>query len=86
MAKTTKIIKIGEVNESVKKLTPIVFTHWIKDDFTVEEKIGANPSDFNFIELITKNFGSNNEDLMYCYNNENRRGYLIAGHFNDGVV
>ena len=45
------------------------------------------PNDWQFIELICKNY-VNNVDLMFAYNDPNKRhlGSLYIGRWNDGVV
>ena len=46
-----------------------------------------SPKDYNFIDLICKNYLSGC-DLMFAYNFADKRelGVLYIGHFNDGVV
>ena len=45
------------------------------------------PSDFNFIELICREYQSGS-DLMFAYDDPNKRenGMLYIGKFNDGVI
>jgi len=46
-----------------------------------------SPKDYNFIDLICKNYLSGC-DLMFAYNFADKRelGVLYIGYFNDGVV
>jgi hypothetical protein len=46
-----------------------------------------SPKDYNFIDLICKNYLSG-YDLMFAYNFADKRelGVLYIGYFNDGVV
>ena len=85
MAKTTKIIKIGQ-DESAKK--KIVFHSFLQTCDSLDSWGGCTPNKFGFIELICENYRGYGEDLMLCYDDK-RIGsecYLILGHFNDGVV
>ena len=85
----TKTITLGEQkDESTKK--PIEFFSLIsiasRDD--VRAEVGASaPHQWNFIELICKNY-IYNIDLMFAYDYADNRstGVLMIGRWNDGVV
>lgn len=87
--KTPKIIIVGEKRESEPK-KPIEFIKCLLLDGTLEAT-GDTPTNFNYIELIARNYGSLNDqpfDLIFCYDNPNGRqdGVLYLGHWNDGVA
>ena len=85
----TKTIVLGEQREqAVKK--PIEFYSLItvadSDDVDVEPII-SKPYEWNYIELVSKNYAPN-IDLLFAYNDPNDRGsgLLIIGRWNDGFV
>lgn len=83
----TKVIVLGAPTEEVKVKKPIEFTKSLSADGKWSYNSAGKPADFNYIELISLNYG-NNFDLMFAYYNPEQRdgGVLFLGHFNDGVV
>lgn len=88
----TKTIVIGE-NKNLVNQKPIEFDKILSDNLGIwnaKEKIQkkGKPSDYNFIELICKDYGIKNQDLMFAYNDSNNRdeGCLFIGKWNDGIV
>lgn len=53
----------------------------------IQKTITRKPSDYKYIELITRNY-ANDLDAMFAYNNPKNReaGMLYFGKWNDGVV
>lgn len=87
--KMTKTIVLGEQQGyAIKK--PIEFFSLItvsdSDDIAVEQ-VESKPCEWNYIELVSKNY-SPNIDLLFAYNDANNRssGLLIIGRWNDGFV
>lgn len=87
----TTTIVIGEIKES-KKLTPIKFERVLNNVGSIGAlsaviEAGSSPGDYNYIELVCKNYQPGN-DVMFAYNNPFRRenGMLYIGKWNDGVV
>jgi hypothetical protein len=80
----TKTIVIGEhKDEGAKKLIEFVYlVNPIERDDVV-----SLPHQWNYIELICKDFASG-LDLLFAYNDASERGegILILGRWNDGVV
>jgi hypothetical protein len=88
--KTPKIIIVGEKRESEPK-KPIEFIMNLLSNGTLEGGFVDKPTDYNYIELIARNYGDlngNSFDLIFCYDNPNGRrdGILYLGHWNDGVA
>ncbi len=82
----TKVIVIGESQPRIEG--KIVFTHYLNGSYEMI-KAESKPSDYNFIELITRNYGGGDRgDLMFAYNDLGGRdhGVLYVGHFNNGLV
>lgn len=80
----TKTIVIGQTVQP-KKLNKIVFKKCLHSDNTIKTT-NCTPDEFEYIELICKNYS--NDDLIFAYNNPNDRssGILYLGKWNDGVV
>ena len=85
----TKTIILGEQKDkSTKK--PIEFFSQLdindSDDVEVED-VGNEPCDWNYIELICKEY-SPNLDLMFAYDDADNRGngVLMVGRWNSGTV
>ena len=79
----TKVIILGETT-SKKELKPIEFVKSIYEEIS---DTTSTPPNYDFIELIAKNYYENNYDLMFAYNENNRSdGSLYYGYFNDGIV
>ncbi len=88
--KTPKIIIVGEKRESEPK-KPIEFIKCFLLDGTLEATGGETPTNFDYIELIARNYGEFNDqsfDLIFCYDKPDERhdGVLYLGHWNDGVA
>ncbi len=83
----TQIIDLTSNSQSLKK--KIEFVSYLNsiDEKENIEKAENSPSEYNFIELICRNY-INKMDIMLAYNKKDQRedGYLYFGHFNDGVV
>ena len=85
----TKTIVLGEQPDSSYK-KPIEFfsTLDVSDSLDVDANIvTSKPHQWNYIELICKNY-SPNLDLLFAYNDADDRGegILVIGRWNDGVV
>ena len=88
--KASKIIIVGEKGELEPK-KPIQFLRGLLSDGQISDVHTDAPEDFNFIELIARNygtFGNKSFDLFFCYDNPNERnlGVLYLGNWNDGVI
>lgn len=84
---STKVIVIGEANETVSQKKPIkLISSWCHPR-EIGFDLGTNPCEYNYVELVAKDYFTE-FDLIFCYNNPNRRGNgcLFIGHWNDGVV
>lgn len=87
----TTTIVLGAKRTEVKKYTDIKFIKLLTGDYRVEpiasNRLAAQPKEWKYIELITKNYGSG-MDLMFAYdsNDERDEGHLFIGYWNDGVV
>jgi hypothetical protein len=85
----TKTIIIGE-KPSTKEVKKIEFDTFLTEDNIFEEcaNVGLIPSSFKFIELITKKYNMDNQDLMFAYDDPNDRsaGFLMLGWWNNGIV
>jgi len=91
---STQINIIGYYRQDKVKKIPIEFKYalnQVKSNYpdilrptTTRED---SPKDYNFIDLICKNYLSGC-DLMFAYNLADKRelGVLYIGYFNDGVV
>lgn len=85
----TKTIVLGELPMPAEK-KPIEFFSLLNvvDSLDVDANIvTSKPHQWNYIELICKNY-SPNLDLLFAYNDADDRGegILIIGRWNDGVV
>lgn len=85
----TKTIVLGEQQAPVIK-KPIEFFSLLNvaDHSDVDVAVtSSKPHQWNYIELICKNY-SPNLDLLFAYNDADDRGegILIIGRWNDGVV
>lgn len=80
----TTVIKLGQA--APIKLKPIEFTWTYDGKKNTWPKSG--PCSWKFIELICSNYGSDELDLMFAYDDPTKRhdGVLYLGKFNDGVV
>lgn len=94
---STKTIVIGSKENKPRKLKPLTFKGVLDVDYRDDNKprifvsnsVGPQPQDFNYIELISKNY-IEGVDVMFAYNNpdpEKRgEGLILFGKWNDGVV
>lgn len=94
---STKTIVIGRKGQQPRKLMPIQFTHIIqaphpvvgsKTDVIVSNNdCEASPQDFNYIELIAKDY-IKGVDVMFAYDHPAMRtkGVLFLGMWNGGSV
>ena len=91
----TQINIIGKHQQDKVKRTPIEFKYALNqvepnhpDILRPTRKLEDtdSPKEYNFIDLICKNYLSG-YDLMFAYNYADNRsvGVLCIGHFNDGV-
>lgn len=88
--KTPKIIIIGQKGESEPK-KPIEFVKGLLSDGTLGLIEVDKPTDYNYIELITRDYGDlkgKSFDLIFCYDkpDERQNGVLYLGYWNDGIV
>ncbi len=87
--KTPQIIIVGEKAEQQPK-KPMQFLKVILADGKLSDVQGDKPTDFNYIELIARSYGTFNQpfDLIFCYDypNERHNGVLFLGNWNDGVI
>ena len=82
----TKVIVIGQKNQTVSKKKAIELNHVLTDEFKMEHITIRKPSQYEYVELITKNYFPG-VDLIYCYFDPiERDGCLFFGKWNDGVV
>jgi hypothetical protein len=85
----TQTIVLGEQKDKAFK-KPIEFLTHINiltcDDVSAQP-VDNEPCDWNYIELICKDYRPN-LDLMFAYDNASDRseGVVIIGRWNDGVV
>ena len=84
--RTTTVVIIGE-STTKQAPRPITFSLDITSVDSAPNDICADPSDWNYIELIARNY-CDGYDLMFAYDHPSLRGEGIAylGHFNDGIV
>jgi hypothetical protein len=85
----TKVIEIGK-NEEVKLGKKIEFLRFLNTDIEIVRwGYNPDPKSYDFIELICRDYHGTGNDLMFVFDNDTggrRRGWLILGKFNDGVV
>jgi hypothetical protein len=88
----TQVIELTEpktVSNKVKKIVPIEFKKVLvsrKEDI-LDDEVLCEPKDFDFIELICKQYTDDGLDVMFAYDKGDRvNGIIFYGHFNDGVV
>jgi len=93
MSKQTKTIVLGAKTQPQPKLNKIEFNQAIAFHGAIISAtfFNAAPNEFNYIELVCKNYGKQNTksfDLMFAYYDPRKRekGILYLGHWNDGVV
>ena len=81
----TKTIVLGDCYQDDNK--PIVFNDYF-DASSVSSAFVSIPSQFNYIELICKNYNKCGRDLMFAYNDPSNRsdGILFIGYWNSGTV
>ena len=81
----TKTIVIGASYQDDNK--PIEFNDYL-DATEFSSAFISKPSQFNYIELICKNYNNGSRDLMFAYDDPNNRnsGTLFFGYWNDGTV
>ena len=81
----TKTIVLGSSYQDDNK--PIVFNDYL-DTTEFSSAFVSKPSQFNYIELICKNYNDGSRDLMFAYNDPSNRnnGTLFFGYWNDGTV
>ncbi len=87
--KTPKIIIVGEREQQSKK--PMQFLKGLSVGGQISDIHVEKPTDYSYIELIARNygtFGNKSFDLIFCYNDPNKResGVLFLGNWNDGVI
>lgn len=85
----TKLIEIGK-NQNNQTKVPIVFDYYLCDlKFNEDsfQKTCDRAENFEYVELICRNY-LENKDLMFAYDDENNRreGTLFVGNWNDGVI
>jgi hypothetical protein len=88
--KTPKTIIIGE-NGELQPKKPMRFLKAVLTDGQLSDAQADKPIDFNYIELIARNYGTfagQPFDLIFCYDDPNERhnGVLFLGNWNDGVI
>jgi len=82
----TKTIIIGEKNKETPN-KPIQFSSFLTNTASLSSSV-IEPTEFQFIELICRNYTVNGEDLMFAYDSESERnrGALYLGKWNSGKV
>ena len=81
----TKCIILSESDGSTEKV-PIKFEKHLNTTTLEFETSNYPPSSYDVIELICRDFGSTEMDLMYAYFSTRRGGVLYLGYWNDGIV
>jgi hypothetical protein len=85
----TQVIVLSEPNTKDKKdkiLKCIKLDRFLDSDTHIVID-NSSPANYDYIELICKNYTQFEEDLMFLYNKEERNnGVLYLGKFNDGIV
>lgn len=87
----TKTIVLGAERTEVKKYTDIKFVKLLTGEYNVQhadpKMIANQPKEWEFIELVSKGYGSD-MDLMFAYDapEDRAEGFLFIGYWNDGVV
>jgi len=81
----TKCIVLGESSPEKKELEPIRLSKFL--DCNHEwNKSGTKSSTYDNVELICRNYGDGEYDLIFTYYKFRHEGFLYLGHWNDGVV
>ena len=80
----TKCIVLDESSESTEKI-PIKFKKFLESTSEKFELSYCEPSAYRVIELICRNYGNAEMDLMYAYFSRTN-GILYLGHWNNGIV
>ncbi len=84
----TKVINLANMQQEKKELKPIEFKKFLTDAFHILNIGNADPSQYDVIEIICKNYDGKGTDLMFAYNNceDRSKGILYIGHANDEIV
>ena len=80
----TKVILLGPASNPVKKIQPIRFVKYLREDH-VWKDTKDKPNQFDNIELLCEDY-ADGWSLLYAYNEHRENGVLFLGYFNDGVV
>jgi hypothetical protein len=82
----TKCIDLGKEIKH-RKLKPIEFTECLTINKAIQLD-NQSPSNFRYIELISRFYSPGEFDIMFAYQRPNFRqsGILFLGHWNDGIV
>lgn len=88
----TKCIVLGNnipIIEDDKKR--IIIKGGIDSDYSVNETeesgiMGNKASDYQCIELISKDYFQDGNDIMFGYSESRDNGIILFGHWNDGIV
>lgn len=82
-----ELVKFGwfKDREGVKKKgKPIEFDKFLCIDTFLSAR--TPPSKYDNIELISKGYNNQNQDLIFAYDSDRSYGVLYLGHWNDGFV
>lgn len=87
----TKVIVLGKVEEVGLGIVFLGIFKPKNDDtspiYAGDNKSNLLPEDFDFVELVCRNYDCSGYDLMFAYDKNSRDdGSLILGYFNSGVV
>lgn len=84
----TKTIIIGQPEEAKKELKRIEIKKVLDPEYNTFDMAATKPHEWENIELICRNYGEYGYDLIFAYDDNDRRhiGSLYLGHWNDGVV
>jgi len=80
----TKVIILGE--DMPKTGRKIELISYVSPKMETTKGTVYKPHEFENIELICRDYGDSEKDLLFAYNKDRNRGILYLGHFNDGIV
>lgn len=84
----TKVTILGMDEPKEKELKKIEFVKYTAGSKSHPQFLDCpvKPSEFTFIELVSKAANDQYYDIMFAHHGNRSTGNIYLGHFNDGIV
>lgn len=84
--KKTKCVDLSKPDNKPTPKKGVEFTAFLSN-FNVREIADCKPCYYEVVELITRSYNEQGEDVMFAYSaNDRKAGTVYFGKWNDGVV